>query len=136
MTKLPTVLLILIILTAFVGCNKDESADCGCGKNSEVVFTIEDADEQEGNLYKAIKTTNPNTPDFKFAIWFTESGCINCVHTFFICNDSLLSGFGEIPPYPGVRIKFSGQAKDLCKQPHKLADYTYNHIIITRIEQQ
>jgi hypothetical protein len=116
------------------GCNKNEYADCGCGEGSEVVFTIEDSDEQEGYLYRSTAPDIPNFPDYKFGIWFSEDVCINCVHAFLICNNSFISGFGEIPAYPGVKVKFSGKAKDLCEDPDRLADYTYNHIIFTRVE--
>lgn len=117
-------------------CNKDELADCGCGKGSAVIFTIEYSQGQTGYLYKSTVTGNPNVPDHKFGVWFADYGCTNCVHRFFICNNSFLTDLGEIPPYPGVEVKFSGNAKNLCMTPTGPADYTYNYLVLTQIELQ
>lgn len=118
------------------GCDKDEPAQCGCGSGSEVVFTIENSHEQIGYLYKSTVTDNPNVPDHKFGIWFADDGCSNCVHRFFVCNNSFLEDLGEIPAYPGTEVKFSGNAKNLCQTPTGPADYTYNYLILTGIELQ
>lgn len=131
---------IFYALTCFLlltgGCNKDEPADCGCGSGSEVVFTIEDSHEQTGYLYKTTGPENPNFPKYKFGLWFPDQGCSNCIHTFLVCNNSFFSNIDNIPAYPGIEVKFSGQAKNLCEDPPRLADYTYNHLILTRIELQ
>ena len=122
------------LLLLIGGCSKDEPRDCGCGKGSEVVFTIEDSDEQTGYLYRATGPDNPDIPDYKFGIWFTEESCGGCTQRFFICNNSFLSDFGDIPAYPGIEVKFSGKVKDLCEDPPVIGLQSYNHLIVTRVE--
>ncbi len=125
--------LLPIIVVPFLNCcNEDDAPDCGC--KGSVGFTIEDSDEQTGYLYENADNTGNNVPDYSFAVWFDEQNCSNCVHKFLICNDEFLSDFGNIPAYPGIEIKFSGHAKKLCVEPFKPADYTYNHLTLTKIE--
>lgn len=129
MKNLPFLLLVLILMLC--SCSKDEKIpDCGCEAN--VDFTIDDSSNQLGYLYKNTNNNGANVPDYNFGIWFSEENCINCVHTFLICNDSFLKEFGEIPPYPGVLVKFSGKARKLCTQPFSPADYTYNFLTLTK----
>ncbi|TZF85707.1 hypothetical protein FW774_01120 (plasmid) [Pedobacter sp. BS3] len=126
-----------IMALAFLmeGCKKKNEAQCeGC--NNPVVFTIQDSDNRTGYIYKNNIQDNPNVPQFNYGIWFNDTDCIDCVHTFFVCNDAFLNSLGNIPEYPGIKIKFSGQAMKLCKEPFHPADYTYNHIILTKIEKQ
>lgn len=135
--KKATVLIFcFLLLTSFLfqNCKKDENTDCGC--KGKVVFTIKDSDEQIGYLFKNTVHDNTNSPDFNYGIWFNEKNCSNCVHNFIICNDKFLFNFGDIPPYPGIKVKFSGMAKDLCVPPFAPADYTYNYIELTKIEKQ
>jgi hypothetical protein len=137
-TKMKASVLLFCFLTLTIlslqVCKKDEDPKCGC--QGKVVFTIKDSDEQTGFLFKNTEYNNSNIPYFNYGIWYSDKGCSNCVHHFFICNDSFLSNLGEIPPYPGIKVKFSGMAKDLCVPPYSPADYTYNFIDLTKIEKQ
>lgn len=135
-TKAIVLIFCFLSLTIFLFqvCKKDEKPTCGC--KGKIVFTIKDSDEQIGYLFKNTVHDNPNVPDHNYGIWFNEKNCTNCIHKFLICNDNFLYSFGNIPPYPGIKVKFSGMAKDLCILPFAPADYTYNYIELTKIEKQ
>lgn len=123
----------LVIALALSCCSKDEEIP-DCGKNGKIVFIITDNKNQTGYLYKRTDYSGGNyIPDYNYGIWFAEKNCSNCVHTFFVLNDSFLKDFGEIPPYPGVLVVFSGTAKKLCVNPVAPADYTYNFLTLTKI---
>jgi hypothetical protein len=122
-------------LLLLFSCDKgDVKKDCGC--NGEITFTIQEPDELVGSLYKNTSMPSDNIPDYNYGIWFDEVTCGNCKHYFFICNDSFLTDLGEIPTYPGIEVRFSGDAKGLCKTPISPADYTYNYLLLKKIEVQ
>ncbi len=123
----------IVFFFSMVSCKKDEP-DCGC--DSQTVFTINESDEQIGYLYKYIDDDNENVPPHNYDIYFSDTSCINCLHTFIICNDVLLNSLDIIPTYPGIEVKFAGEVKKLCKQITAPADYTYNYITLTNIEIQ
>lgn len=124
-------LLIPLILT----CKEDmQPTDCGC--SGPVQFTIEDSDKQSGYLFMNDDNSGNNVPDYNYGIWFDEPNCSNCIHRFLVCNDNFLSELQEIPNYPGVQVLFSGTSTNLCKEPFKPADETFNHIILTKLELQ
>jgi hypothetical protein len=127
---------ILILLSS---CSKNEKEEeiPDCGKNGKIVFTITDSKNQTGYLYKRTDySTGNHIPDYNYGIWFAEKNCSNCVHTFFVLNDSFLNDFGEIPTGVGILITFSGTAKKLCINPVAPADYTYNFLTLTKITKQ
>ena len=128
-------LAVFVIITLCCMCCK-KSKDPGCGCNGKIVFTIKDSDEQVGYLYKNTSDANPNMPYYNYVISYTEAGCTNCEHHFFICNDIFLNDFGGIPEFPGIKVKFSGMVKNLCNPPFRPADITYNHIFLNKIEKQ
>lgn len=115
---------------------KNETRDCGCGGNPR--GTITESQALVGYLMKSeIKNVPGNInqlPDSKYGIFYAPAGCLNCAHSLFICNDAFLSNLGEIPPYPGIRVKFAGQLKWLCNPIVAPSDVTYDHIELTKIE--
>ncbi len=124
----------IVFFFSIFSCEKNES-DCGC--ESETTFTIDESYEQTGFLYKYIDEGIENIPNHNYGIHFSDIDCVNCVHTFFICNDESLDDISNIPIiYPGIEVKFAGYAKKVCKQITAPADYTYNYITLTKIEQQ
>jgi hypothetical protein len=126
----------LILLSSCSKNEKDEEIP-DCGKNGKIVFTITDSKNQIGYLYKNTDYSTTNyQPYYNYGVWFAEKNCSNCVHTFFVLNDSFLNNFGEIPPYPGVLVTFSGTAKKMCVNPVAPADYTYNFLTLTKITKQ
>jgi hypothetical protein len=127
--------LFFTILVIFISSCKKDEPDCGC--ESETTFTIDESYEQTGFLYKYIDEGIENIPNHNYGIHFSDIDCVNCVHTFFICNDESLDNISNIPIiYPGIEVKFAGYAKKVCKQITAPADYTYNYITLTKIEQQ
>ncbi|POY39579.1 hypothetical protein C3L50_10455 [Flavobacterium alvei] len=118
------------------GCSKDEKTP-ECGRDGKIIFTINDNDNQQGYLYKRTDySENNNIPNYNYGIWYASKNCSNCIHTFFILNDTFLNSFGDIPPYPGTLIQFSGTAKNLCVNPVAPTDYTYNYLTLTKIIRQ
>ena len=130
MEKRHLISLIFTICLSF--CHQTETPDCGCG--SVFVFTIKESPGQEGFIYKNTDQSNNNIPKYNFGIWYAEQSCTNCVHKFLICNDSAVDSIASIPAYPGIKVKFSGEAMRLCSEPFKPADYTYNFILLTKIQ--
>ncbi|WP_133158875.1 hypothetical protein [Flavobacterium alvei] len=127
-------LFMLFILLS--GCSKDEKTP-ECGRDGKIIFTINDNDNQQGYLYKRTDySENNNIPNYNYGIWYASKNCSNCIHTFFILNDTFLNSFGDIPPYPGTLIQFSGTAKNLCVNPVAPTDYTYNYLTLTKIIRQ
>jgi hypothetical protein len=124
---------LFMIFMLLSGCSKDEKTP-DCGREGKIIFTINDTDNQQGYLYKRTDySENNNIPDYKYGIWYASKNCSNCIHTFFILNESFLNEFADIPPYPGILIQFSGTAKNLCINPVAPADYTYNYLTLTKI---
>lgn len=129
------IVLIVSVLIFIMGCkSEDNQPDCGC--KGVIAFTISISDQQIGYLYSSTSGQNDNLPEYNYGIWFDEIECGNCIHKFLVCNDNFLSDFGDIPPYPGIKVEFSGDVKYLCKNISSPADYTYNYLIITKIEKQ
>lgn len=125
----PLILALIIVLNS---CDENEYPNCGC--NSEIEYSIIDEENRTGNLYLNTEKENDNAPDYQFGIWYSEPNCSNCLHYFFICNDEFLDEFGVISPYPGIEVTFSGEIMNLCNDPISPADYTYNYILLTKIE--
>lgn len=124
---------IVIMLLIISSCDKgNEKKNCGC--DSETIFTIQDADEQRGYVYKTVPVVGDNVPSSDFTIMFSEPDCGNCKHFFLVCNDSFLSSLDDIPNYPGIEVKFSGHAMELCSKPIAPGDYTYNYITLTKVQ--
>jgi len=123
----------LALFITFISCKSDDTpTDCGC--NSSIIFTIQESDEQIGYLYKNTDNSNENIPSHNYGVYYSEPNCSNCINTYFICNDTFLNGFGEIPEYPGIEVQFSGHSKKVCQGVWAPADYTYNYLTLTQIE--
>lgn len=124
---------IFLLFTLSASCKEDtqEEQDCGC--ESPIVSSIEESQQQEGYLYRITDTSDEATyPEIEFTVYNTD--CINCKHTYLICNPEVLSHFEQVPAYPGTKVKFSGHVRKVCTRPTAPADYTYNKITLTSIE--
>ena len=134
LTKIIFYLSITLFIT-IISCKSDDSPnDCGC--DSSMIFTIQESDGQIGFLYKNLDNSNENIPRYNYGIYYSELNCSNCINTFFICNDTFLNDIGKIPEYPGIKVHFSGYSKKVCEGIWAPADYTYNYLTLTQIEQQ
>lgn len=134
LTKTISYLSFALFIT-LMSCKSDDTpTDCGC--NSSTIFTIQESDDQIGFLYRNTDNSNENIPSYNYGVYYSEPNCSNCIHTFFICNDTFLNNFGEIPEYPGIEVQFSGHSKKVCQGIWAPADYTYNYLTLTQIEQQ
>ncbi|PJA05491.1 MAG: hypothetical protein COX71_06445 [Flavobacteriales bacterium CG_4_10_14_0_2_um_filter_35_18] len=86
----------------------------------------------------------------KYWIVYFDEDCGNCVHNLIICDESMLDVVSNISTLTNVSdiigsvnelknaidIKFSGKLKSICNPIYAPADYTYEYIVLTSIEQQ
>jgi hypothetical protein len=124
----------VILLTSLcISCGKDKP-DCGC--ESDVTTTIPDSSFPTGIIrYK--KQLDPNDTYYLNTYWITyvEPNCGNCGHSMIVCNEAFLVGFEDLRGSRDVdTVKFAGQLRKLCTQTVHPADYTYEHITLTKIE--
>jgi len=136
--KLTSMLFITLLL--FNSCKKNEVKD-NCGCNGVIKHTIPDDKPLLGRIFFQEEAGQDTTGEFsfKFHITYTEKHCVNCVHSFTICNEELipqelkteiLSGGVEDSVY------FSGDVTETCEKIFAPAEYAYNHIILTKIEKK
>ena len=98
--------------------------NCGCESDPLPNWTV---DELTGSIYKNVF---PGFLDYNFVIRNGRGDYF----FYFICNDDILSDFGEIPEYPGVSVRFSGEAKDMCDSPSSSPPDTFFNLSLTSIE--
>lgn len=56
-----------------------------------------------------------------------------------VCNEEILVGFEDLlkePAGKSVKVKFSGYIKDVCEKTFDIAENSYQHIVLTKIERQ
>lgn len=151
---IPCLLFALIIIGVF-SCKKDEDIDkpfdCGC--DSETLFTIPNEElqipieEQKSGLlfYKHPEDIDDfyNYEEYNNRFWIFQGieGCYNCQRHYIVCNEELLGTAydylrqGDV--HDSIPVQFSGNAKRTCNGPIILpADYSYNEIILSSIENQ
>lgn len=122
--------LLLCLILTFSNCSKkddDARSDCGCNGSSTSVIT-----DETGFLIKKTESV-PNLPEHNFSVYINIDDCSDCSHLFLICNDEILSQFENIPSFPGMQVKFSGEVKALCNPPIDIPERLYNQIILTQI---
>ena len=127
------VLIGIVILTAF-SC-EETNTECGC--TGQTLYSISDSEPQIGKIsYKIQIDSLDNYYNDKFWIGYTEDNCISCVHVFIVCNEKIISSElkSELLLGGDIDVKFSGQVKDVCDKIYAPAGYTYNRIILTKIE--
>lgn len=129
----------LAVTLFFNSCNKDDTPpDCGC--NSETSHTITESDNLIGEMYYKTQSDNPLDIYYNnlFKIIYTEENCSNCIHSMIVCNEDFMNNEFDYIKSSGeiVEVKFSGHLKSVCDRRNNPADYTFNRIILTSIEQQ
>lgn len=144
-----TIVCYSVIILFFNGCKNDNTlANCGC--ESETRTTIPKSANLVGKLFFKNDSTENNYNNQKYWIVYFEEDCGNCVHNLIICDESILDVVSNIPTLTNVSdiigsvnelkdaidIKFSGQLKSICNPIYAPADYTYENIVLTSIEQQ
>lgn len=126
-----------IIIFTVNGC-KDNEPKCGC--DSETTKIISESECLIGEIsYKRQLNVNDNYFNNKYWIGYTEPNCSDCIHIMIVCNEEMLTEFGDLLNLPvgeSVTVKFSGKLKDVCEKPFSPANYTYEHIVLTKIERQ
>ena len=132
--------LLIILLALFTVCFsscKEETPECGC--DAETRITIPESANLIGQIaYKYQIDPNDDYYNDTFWISFVEENCSNCIHTMIVCNESFLpkelaelSTSGE-----SRRVQFAGHLKGICEKTFAPADYTYERIVLTKIEIQ
>ena len=138
-----------VIALFFYGCKNDDTPpNCGC--ESETQATIPKSANLIGKLFFKNDSTENNYNNQKYWIVYFEEDCGNCVHNLIICDESMLDVVSNISTLTNVSdiivsvnelknaidIKFSGKLKSICNPIYAPADYTYEYIVLTSIEQQ
>jgi len=131
---------LVIVLFFLTNCKKEQvKEDCGC--NGVIQFTIPNNEPLLGEIGFQEAAGQDSTGEFSFKYWasYTEKNCSNCIHYFIICNEEFIPQEikTKISTY-GVcdSVYFSGLATETCQKIFAPADYTYNHIILTKIEKK
>jgi hypothetical protein len=128
--------LLVPFITCFSSC-KEEAPDCGC--DAEVRTTIPESANLIGQIaYKYQIDPNDNYYNDTYWISYEEEDCSNCIHTMIVCNESFLpQELTEVSITREMKsIKFAGHLKEICEKTFAPADYTYERIILTKIEIQ
>ena len=135
---------VFVIVTS--NCKKDDTPpDCGC--NSEIRTTIPESAELTGKLFYKNNSNDDIYNNHKYWIIYVEQ---NFFHSMIICNENLLSNIENIPELlnvhdipntssefeNGINVKFSGHLKNICNPIFHPANYTYENLTITNIQQQ
>ncbi len=103
----------IILFLVLFAC-KNETPNCGC--ESEISSTIEESEAVSALIYQ-LTDSQVDYLDDGPVIYIDPASCGGCSYNYAICNPEMLSGLGEIPPYPGIPITFSGFVRDKCEQP-------------------
>jgi hypothetical protein len=99
----------------------------GCGCNSS---TIDESSEEVGYLSKY--ANNENSDSLVFRIRRSVGGMD---FDYYVCNDSYLTNFVEIPVFPDeLKVKFSGKLKLICEGSGPTTYLPYN-IFLTSLEE-
>lgn len=128
-------------LTLFMNSCKNDDTPPNCGCESETRTTIPESANLVGEMYYKTQSNDPMDTYYNNYFWivYTEENCINCVHSMIVCNEEIMNNKFESIKETGevVEVKFSGELKDMCTLPVAFpADYTYERITLTSIEQQ
>lgn len=132
------IILLITIFTLFVACKKETNKDdCGC--NGVEQYAIPKSEPLNGSVsYKIQLDTLDDFYNNKFWLGNTEQNCSNCIHVYILCNEDFLSDTLKSKLMSGevVQVQFSGQITKTCQKTFAPADYTYNRIILTKIEEK
>ncbi|MCK9450877.1 MAG: hypothetical protein M0Q90_04250 [Bacteroidales bacterium] len=132
-------LLLITLFTLFVACKKETNKKDECGCNGIIQYTIPDAEPLYGSLsYKIQLDSLDDFYNNKFWFGYTVPNCINCVHAYILCNEDFLSDTLKSKLVSGeiIQVKFSGYVTETCQKTFAPADYTYNRLILTKIEEK
>ncbi|MCO5247835.1 MAG: hypothetical protein M9887_02640 [Chitinophagales bacterium] len=138
--KAKILLIIIICVSVYnTSCKKEKhNADCGC--NAPTRVTIPDSTSLIGTIqYNTMAFQGYNSYKNKYLIGYTEPDCGNCVHIMVVCNNSILPQQvlnlkNDINQ--SLTVKLAGHLKPICDKVFAPADYTYENILLTKIEVQ
>jgi hypothetical protein len=149
-TKIALTVLCYLGFTLFFYSCKDDDAPPNCGCDSVTKITIPESANLTGKLFFKNDSNGNNYNNQKYWIVYIEENCVNCVHNLIICNDDFLNSISNIPTLSSINdiigsvneldgaidVKFSGDLKIICNPIFAPADYSYDNITLTSIEQQ
>jgi hypothetical protein len=132
-----TILFSLTILMSS-SCKKNNQPNCGC--DAPIKTTITESQNLVGTIYFSTQQTVLNSAYFhnKYYIVYTEQNCSNCVHTMGVCNEAILPQrvLDLKNTNQSLQVKFAGHLKTFCEKIIAPGDYTYENILLTKIEVQ
>lgn len=139
-TKVALTFLCYLGLTLFMNSCNDDDTTPNCGCESETRTTIPESANLVGELYYKIQSNDPMDTYYNNYFWivYIEENCINCIHSMIVCNEEIMNNQFENIKETGeiIEVKFSGHLKEICEKTFAPADYTYERITLTSIEQQ
>jgi hypothetical protein len=135
-------ILITLLLFALISCKNDDDTistpNCGC--ESEILATIPQSANLVGEMYYKIQSNDPMDTYYNNRFWivFAEENCSNCIHHMIVCNEEIMNNEFDGIKETGISVdvKFSGNLKEICEKSFNPADYTFERITLTSIEQQ
>jgi len=128
------------IILSSSSCKKSGPPTCGCDAPTKA--TIPDSANLIGTIYFS-EQQNILLSGFyfknSFFIVYVENNCGNCIHHMGVCNENILPI--EIlnlknDNTKNLKVKFAGHLKPVCEKQNAPGDYTYEHILLTKIEIQ
>lgn len=118
-------------------CQDDNESEENCGCDGVNVYTIPIDNNLVATIgYKTQLVLGDDYYNDKYWIGYTESDCINCIHTYIVCNDEFISSEikSELSSGGQIEVKFAGYVKEVCEKKFDTADHSYNRIVLTKIE--
>lgn len=131
--------LCLFSILIWSSCKKNSAPNCGCDAATRTTI------QESANFIGTIYFSGPQTPianaaffQNKYFIVFSERDCVNCVHTMIVCNEAILpQKVLELKlSNQSLQVKFAGNLKPFCTKIVAPGDYTYEDIVLTKIEVQ
>lgn len=114
-------------------CSEDEVVkDCGCNSNTTAV--IPQTEEWNGTIgYKTQLETKDDYYNNTYWIEYSGQNCVNCI--LIVCNEDMISDL-NLQSSETVKVKFTGNLKEICNKIHTASQRGYKRIVLTQIEIQ
>ncbi len=135
---LKILLLFGIIILVINSCKKDDTTD-SCGCNSIILGTIPELEPVVGTIsFKIALDPNDTYYNNKYWIGYYYDYCVNCYHSYIVCNDALIPSElkHELSNGAVVNIIFAGHIKNPCEKKFDIPERSFLRITLTKIEKQ
>lgn len=130
-------LLALAIGLSAMACKEREEKKPDCGCDSEIIATIPEAQNITGKISYNVPT-DPNDHFYVNKFWITTKSSGALLSVGIVCNESILPPeILQLKKTGGsLTVKYSGYSKKLCEGIVGPSTYSYDHIVLTKIELQ